>query len=286
MKILLKLSNLCCLNALFLVLVLSACSTDEEVLAPESPELPPLETMVPDFSAFEGLRGQASPDNGRSQNFLPNATVAYLNYVVWNTLLTIDMALPVAAFSESFNHDVTYDSDNNRWVWAYSIANGDDTFEANLFASMSGDAVRWEMYASKTGDQSFEDVLWFKGTSSLDRKSGEWIIYKDADAPRQHLLIDWERNNDEVSIRFTSLDEAPESRIPNGSYVEYGYQPEENYNFFYNLFFVQNNDLPADKLIEIRYNTDTKEGSIRSAQDFDSEGWNCWNSQFENVECL
>lgn len=278
-----KILAFCLAGALFF----SSCEQENDAVIPEEPTLPSVETMLPDLSLFEDMETDGgTPNNGRTANFLPNATIAYINYVVWNTLLSIDMALPVAAFAESFNHDVTYDEANDRWVWAYSVEAGGDTYSARLFGTIAEEAFLWEMYASKEGDQGFQDVLWFSGTSDFDEKGGTWKIYRDSQAPKEHLDIVWSKDaQDNLNIRFTSLDLSEGSRIPKGSYVEYGVKTEGAFNFYYNLFFVQNNDLPADKLIEIRYNSETKEGSIRSEQDFNSNEWQCWNSKFEDTAC-
>ena len=266
---------------------LIACDSQEDIVAPSEPQLPPSESMMPDFSLFSEMSKQgATPEGGRVQTFLPNATIAYINYVVWNTLISIDMALPVAAFSNSFNHEAEYDAENEQWVWAYDVATGGDTYQAELTGKIGDSSFLWEMYASKKGDEDFQRVLWFSGTSDFDERGGSWTIYRDAKSPKEHLQIDWSKDEQSsFSIRFTSLDDAEGSGIPRGSYVEYLLDSSAEFDVLYNLFFVKNNDLPEDKLIEIRYNSASQEGGIRSMLDFKSEEWQCWNKQFEDVAC-
>jgi len=271
---------------------ITACDPQEDIVAPSEPSLPPAETMMPDFSLFASMSPDgatpdgATPDGGRTQTFLPNATIAYLNYIVWNTLISIDMALPVAAFSNSFNYDAEYDAEKGQWLWAYDVTAGGDTYQAELIGKIGDESFLWEMYASKKGDDNFQRVLWFSGASNFDERGGNWIIYRDAMSPKEHLQIDWTKDDqNSLSIRFTSLADTEGSKTPRGSYVEYLLDSDAEFDVLYNLFFVKNNDLPEDKLIEIRYNSNSKIGGIRSTQDFQSVDWQCWDSQYKDVGC-
>src|SRR5690606_24418839 len=91
-------------SVLFLTLLLfQSCLKDNQTdpKGQKAPELPKSEMFIMPFSDFEEFRGE---DDSR--------TVSHWGYaastvVAWNAVLTLHLAIPVAAFYESFNHQAT-----------------------------------------------------------------------------------------------------------------------------------------------------------------------------------
>ena len=94
------------LNATILIIaiaavgVMSGCKKDKP-----APGLPPTSSMVMDYSEFNsGGSGKSAHDGGISPYDSSTAWGwAATNVVIWNVVLTVNLAIPVAAFVESFN---------------------------------------------------------------------------------------------------------------------------------------------------------------------------------------
>jgi hypothetical protein len=113
--------------------------------------------------------------NGRLNGEYDHWAFASTNVVIWQSILTLNSAIPVIAFHESFNHEAEYLPNEKKWRWTYSFDEGQHTYQANLYAKLDGNQVLWEMYVSKSG--VFEDFLWYSGISAVDESLGSWKIY-------------------------------------------------------------------------------------------------------------
>src|SRR5450759_3644889 len=114
------------------ILILSApffttCKKDKGV----APTLPPQESMVIDFSNFtsakksaELLAGQKGTENS---NWEYAATVAG----VWNVIINLNLAVPVAAFKLAVSQVPVYISTKN-WQWSYNVTFLNVTYKARL----------------------------------------------------------------------------------------------------------------------------------------------------------
>jgi len=96
--------------ALAFAVIISGCKKDEEKTAPA---IPPASTFTMDFSGFSN---PGDTNSSREVTTYHNWGYAYLNVISWNTLITVGLAVPVAAFNESFNHQAVYHPDNNNWT--------------------------------------------------------------------------------------------------------------------------------------------------------------------------
>ena len=77
-----------------------------------------------------------------------------------------------------------------------------------LLGTLEADQVKWEMYITKTGIEPFDEFLWFEGTSKIDGKSGQWILYHSAAFPEKTVQIDWKKEAEEVGeIKYTYVRE-------------------------------------------------------------------------------
>jgi hypothetical protein len=205
-------------------------------------------------------------------NFLHAAT----QISFWNLVLTVQMAIPVAAFRESFNHQPVWDRTEKSWIWSYSVPAANGSYVAELHGWINGDAVNWEMYLSKTG--GFTNFLWFSGHSQQDNSSGTWYLNHSPDDPEAFLQIDWIKDANGISgIRYLNVVPGAEA---NGSYIEFGHPATGDYDAFYNL-----RNEAEDRTIFIRWKSETHEGAVMDPKFFNDPGWHCWDIDFMNTNC-
>lgn len=252
------------------------CSKDSDT-NPSAPTLPPESTIAPDMGNFSSNQESGAANlEGQDQS---NFGFAALNVIFWQSMLTVDLAIPVAAYKEAFNHNFEYQNDEDRWKSEYSVVVGDQTITATLYAEKTGASASWKMYLSSEG--RFEDFLWFSGTSRLDNTSGEWTLFKSPEAPRELLQIDWEKESDAEFKLTYSLNDTQSDK--EGSYIEYGSTDEDAYTHFYDVSIVSTTEEDYD--VSILFNNDTKVGRVKSEAHFNSGDWFCWNANFQNEVC-
>ena len=255
----------------------ASCSEDETVEAANDPTtapvLPPVNTFLIDTAAFSA--GAAS--NGRlQQGEYTNSGHAYFSYVGWQTALTLYLAQPAVAFRNAFDQEARYNAEEDRWEWIYDVDVWGSTFQIDLYGEKVESNAQWEMYISQAG--GYQDVLWFSGTSALDGSGGRWDVNTDPENPREALQIEWKKTDGKIPyVKYTSVDEQSDVYQ---NYIEYGTLTEGNFNVFYNIY-----SSDEDNLLKIEYNTETQQGRASDAKRFGSADWQCWNSDFQNVDC-
>ena len=84
---------------------------------------------------------------------IPSATKknwawAATNVQVWNSVLTLTLVVPVAAFAEAFNHQPVLQSDGS-WLWQYAISVQEGNFTAKLYGKIVTEGIEWTMLLSK-----------------------------------------------------------------------------------------------------------------------------------------
>jgi hypothetical protein len=267
----------------FLVFLISfmffSCS-DDEPNAPtgQAPTIPPQSTFIIDFSDFPdtsaptAFRKFLSPDTLERTNW----GWAALNVGVWNIILTITLAVPVASFGEAFNHQAVQQPDDS-WLWTYDVTVGSIVHTAKLFGKTVSDGTEWRMLITKQG--FYEDFEWYSGFSNLPSTSGSWTLNKDPNDPNPFLSIEWNRNVEQniADIKYTNI--VP-GDAANGSYIFYGKTNDDPYNRFYDIFGQQEN-----RIINIEWNYENLFGRVKDELHFDNTDWNCWNEQLFNVDC-
>jgi hypothetical protein len=251
--------------AVLVAILLPACEKDKEE---EPPLLPPASSMVIDLSDFQ--------QNTKSELTTWNWGNATLNVLVWSTAITFTLAVPVAAFWESFNHEGVYQGDKE-WVWSYNVTLLGVIYKADLHGTLQDTSVLWEMYITKTDD--YADFLWYYGEVNLDRTQGYWIMNENPQEPNELLRIDWTREaNEETSaIKYTNVKPGGDE---NGGYIQYGKLSEGDYNCFYDVYIKSSN-----KLVNIQYNPETKEGRIKDPVTYGDDSWHCWDSTLQDTDC-
>lgn len=247
-------------------IVLTSCKKKKE----NPPAIPPQSTMLIDFSGFQ----QTSKSIDTTSN--SNWGQAAFTVGAWNIVISITLAIPVAAFTESFNHEPVQQTDGS-WQWTYSVYRGFKIYTAKLNGKVDGNNVTWKMYL--TLDNSFTDFLWFTGTSDISATAGQWVLNMSPQSPQPFLQIDWHRNtaNNAADIKYLNV-------IPggaeNGGYIAYTLSTSTPYNATYDIYNKGQNNLT-----NIAWSTATKEGRIKNPASYSDSNWHCWDSALQNITC-
>jgi hypothetical protein len=253
------------------------CSKDSTEPQETPPALPPTNSFIMDFNSFPVGGGMAL---GKSGNVIlqtrENWGWAASNILVWNTVLFVNLAVPVAAFYASFQHDPVKESDGS-WSWSYAFNAQSSQYTAKLNCSLNNNLVYWKMYISKEGE--FTQFLWYEGQGDLGYSHGTWTLYKNPAVPVPYIGIEWNRNpQDETGdIQYTNIMEED----PNmDSYIHYGTMTGSRYDAYYTIY--QNNIVNH---VYIEWEKLTKIGRVMDLNHFQDEGWHCWDELLFDSEC-
>ena len=233
------------------------------------PEIPPASTMVMEFDDFQtGAR--------TSNQLIETWGRSFFNVAVWSTLVTVTLAIPVAAFQESFNHEPERRTDGT-WVWRYDVPVNGATLSAELTAEAVESRIEWNMFLSQS--DGFQNVNWFSGMSNLTATSGTWRLNMDPDDPQPFLDIEWSRDPSGVpsEIRYTNI-------IPdepnNGGYIQYGVTADGDYDRVYEIYLPE-----GDDRVNIEWNSVTRAGRLMEPNHFGDSEWHCWDADLLDAEC-
>jgi hypothetical protein len=258
-----------------LSLALTSCKLKEEEETGEAPSLPPASSMVMSFSGFES--GAAARDVAMS---VIVATTSNYNYAatnvgVWNLVLTVGLAVPVASFVAAVNQTPKKQSDGS-WLWAYNFTVAGIAHTAKLYGKVVNDTVEWDMYITKVG--FYTDFHWYEGVSKIDGTQGTWTLMRDPDNAREFLSIAWNRNATAGTgdIKYTNVETGTDGE---GDYIHYGTTTDATYNAYYDI-----NDASASSLIEIEWNRTTTAGRVKNLAHFGNEDWHYWDATHQDID--
>ena len=263
---------------IFLILGIGLFSCDKTETLKTAPELPPLESMVFDFSKFN-LYKSAEISN---VNWIYSATTVSF----WGTILATTLAVPVAAFHSAVGHQPAKINDS-AWQWQYDVDGFTSTYTARLVGKLESGHIKWEMYISKTGINSFDEFLWFEGTSEPDGNSGQWILYFSPEYKDKLLQIDWVKEGENIGqVKYTYIREKDGQNNDDnyfGSTLTYGRQDSElDIYVDVHIYSIQETDF-VDSNIE--WSSSEYNGHVKAVHFFDNSEWHCWDSSGNDIEC-
>lgn len=244
------------------------CSENTTEPKEEPPIVPPQSTFVMDFSDFTATLAKV--------NTKSNWLFAAGHVAVWNSVLTLTLVVPVAAFVESFNHNPVLQPDGS-WLWSYQFRVAGVLHTAKLYGKPQIDGVNWEMYISKQG--IYSDFLWYIGESDFAASAGMWELNLNPNDPTPFLRIDWHRNPEAqtADIKYTNI--VPEGD-ENGSYILQEVDETADFTRSYQIYSVSNSNS-----VEIEWNHSSKVGRVKNQNHFGDEDWHCWDENLNDVEC-
>ena len=264
---------------------LAGCGEDStEPETAEPPEIPPASTFVLDTAAFPdtssaGPNCAATPieaavaREARALSY-QNWGWAALNVAVWNTVITVMLAVPAASFVESFNHEPEQQPDGS-WVWAYDFSIVQVQYSAELHGALDATGVQWDMYISREGE--YTDFHWYSGHSDYLVTEGWWALNKDPDDPEPFISIEWHRAQDGSTgdIKYTNVEPGSPG---NGGYIHYGIVTSL-YDAFYDIYHVED-----DNHTDIEWGRATWEGRVKDPAHFGDDEWHYWDSNLEDTD--
>jgi len=258
------------------VIVLIISCEDDKTTNPQdqAPTIPPQSSMVINFEEFPDTASGSTPENRILSK--RNWGWAAGNVAVWNSILTLTLAVPVTAFIEAFNHQPVKQTDGS-WLWQYGVAVQEELFTAKLYGKTVTEGVEWKMLLSKSG--AYTDFEWYTGFSNLPATEGTWTLNKDPNIPTPFLYIEWNRNITEgtADVKYTNIVPAnPE----NGSYIHYGKTNEIPHNRFYQIFGAAEN-----RMIDIKWNYEAHFGRVMDTIYFEDTNWHCWDERLDDTSC-
>lgn len=276
--------NKALLYSLLLTLLLPMAACKETQPGDQAPAIPPTNTMIMEFDQFPSdttaSAGSSTTLSLQSSAVQPQAVTydafinATANVAVWSTLLKIGLAIPVAAFKESFRHQPSLRSDNV-WVWTYAVKVQGIIHTVELHATLSEDVVDWEMYVTKPG--FYLDFNWISGTSARDGSNGSWLIRDNPDAPQPVLDIQWSRDVSQGLGQISYTNVKPND-ADNGAYISYGVIDNPDYDAFFDIY-----QKAKGNLVEIEWNRATHNGRINNPDAFADMNWHYWNELLQDV---
>lgn len=240
----------------------------------QAPTIPPQSSMIINFDEFPDTTSLSKIES--SQATKRNWGWAAYNVSVWNSILTLTLAVPVAAFNEAFNHQPVKQSDG-RWLWQYSVTVNEAVFTAKLFGKIVTEGVEWQMLLTQQG--AFEDFEWFTGFSNTSVTEGTWTLNKEPNNPSPFLYIEWKRNTQEgtADVKYSLVSPTTPA---DGSYIFYGKTNEVPLNRFYQIYQAEHNNL-----IEIKWNYELHFGRVKDSIHFEDPNWHCWDERLDDTEC-
>ena len=259
-----------------------SCVKEEPIIDNEdrvAPKLPPLETFVMPFAGFEkaDTNELGGGSNARNLPTYQNWFHAATHVVVWNSILTVSMVVPVASFAEAFNHEPEFQG-NGIWLWDYSYTVDGRTYHAELTAQFTSETeIEWNMDIEQEG--GFSKVRWYTGTTRTDGRKGSWTLYHMPNNPQPLVSIEYEGDADDknASIRYTNI--IPDHR-DNGDYIEFRRHDDQTYDRAYDVYRAA-----SDHLMEIQWHEANHFGRVKDEHRFGSEEWQCWNGEFIDTDC-
>ncbi len=249
-----------------LIFITTSCKKEDE----PAPDLPPQSSFVMDFSDF------SNPDDtlgSREIATYQNWGYSYANVVIWQTILTVGLAVPVASFLESFNHEAVYHPDQDNWTWSYNVTVNLVVYEAELTGYLQADSVVWEMRI--TAGNQYSDFLWYYGKSAFNESGGYWILQENPLNANALLRIDWNKDMYEADIRYTNVRPGD---IENGGYIFYGTALADFMS--YNIY-----NKGLDNLTSIEWSSENKDGHVRDPHHFGDDLYHCWDTNLMDEVC-
>lgn len=250
---------------LVLAMAIGVFATSCKKENPDAPALPPTSSMSMDNSAFGG--GSNKTETGVYFG------ISALLVGYFNTIIVVNLAVPVASFKEAFSHEAVYDVNKKEWVWSYNVVAG-STYTAKLHASEDGDNIKWTMVISQ--QNGFQDFTWYTGVSKKDGTSGTWSLNKDVLSPVSYIDIAWSKN-DAAGTAETKFTYVEPMQPGAGNYILWKKSTDAEFDGHYDIY-----DKAKLELTQIMWNSTDKHGKIIGADTVS----HCWDTMQQDVTCV
>jgi hypothetical protein len=246
--------------AFSLLLVGSSCDKEPEG---KRPDLPPVESLIMNFSDFDSPVADVKSSVESHNNF----NHAFTSLVFWSGASAFTVALPVTAYGYALEQEAVYLGDN-RWEWSYEFQWNSMDFRATLTGErMNNEEFSLEMLIAPAAFPE-QGVRWFDGIVRYDHTHATWNIYREGTV--EVLGIEWSKDFElgDASLQYTYTEPDQEET---GSYIRYEYNPAEPYDASFTVSLLAGTTL-------IQWDTASKEGRVEDEVKFGDDAWHCWDS--------
>lgn len=263
------------LSAVFIFF--TGCNSSSTNVEETPPELPPSVVMEADFSLFSGNNPEANTliDANNTENPYSHFLNASTRALFLNGAINANLFLPASILTAAQALEPVLNEDDE-WEWNFSVSGNSQTFSVTLVGDQQGSGQTvWSVFVSNSL-LNLNDELLLEGISSSNGISGSWTINRLAGfgITERHLELDWEFDSISdysVDLEFLQiLDVVPVQSI----------RTERDGAEKRTISRDTDDDLRAD----IRWNTETKEGSLVSPE-YNNGDRACWDGLFMNTEC-
>lgn len=239
----------------------------------EKPDLPPVESLVMDFSDFDTNPAQNKGIVTTYDNFV----YSFLTVSFWSSISGGSIALPVAAYSYMLDKEGEYTGDNT-WQWEYQFTYEQSSITATLTAErIDNEQFSMEMVIKgpNTPESGFK---WFDGVVRYDHTAASWNVYVYEDGSSVKLLeVSWTKDYEAETSSLTYTYVYP-GQNETGSYITLGKDPSLDYNAWYTISL-------SSGMVEIQWDSETKAGRVKSENHFEDTNWHCWNGELQDITC-
>ena len=253
--------------ALVVTVLLGTQSCNKEPVE-DRPDLPPIESLLMDFSDFSSSAG----DTKASVESYVNFNHAFTTLAFWTGATTLTMALPVTAYGYALQQTPEY-LGNNKWEWSFEFTWNSVNYKATLTGTrISNEEFTMEMLIGLAALPG-EGVLWFDGTCRYDHTHASWTIYSEGTVAG--LEIEWTKDYElgDGSLQYTYVMPDEEET---GSYLIYEYAPEELYDASFTVSLAAGTTM-------IQWDTASKAGHVQDEVKFQDTSWHCWDALVNNL---
>jgi hypothetical protein len=258
------------------VFFMQSCQKEELIDDPyanqPAPELPSEKAFIMPMTGLDD--DQAAPKS------YGNWGHSVANIVVWNTVLTIHMAIPTLSFYAAIGQEPEYQG-QGVWLWSYEFTDDEDgaTYRAELYGELLvSNEVKWDMYIAQV--DGFARIHWYTGITANDDSYARWTLNYLPENPTPFLQIDFQRGENGVeAIRYTNIIPAD---AENGSYIEYreGTGVADEFDRAYDVFKAEINNL-----LEINWDETNHNGRVKDPEKYGDTDWHCWGVDLKDTEC-
>ncbi len=227
------------------------------------PDLPPVESMMMDFSDFATQPAGMKSSEASYVNFV----LSYTTVSFWNASAVLVSAIPVAAYTHALSQTPDYLGDNT-WEWSFEFPLNSMNYTATLTGQrISNEEFTMEMIIalSSLPDQG---IKFFDGVVRYDHTSADWTFYKEGSNAVLEVAWNMDFETEAADLTYTYVEADQEET---GSYIMLEYTPGEVYDASYTVSMSQG-------MTNIEWNTSTIEGRVKSPAYFEDDLWHCWDS--------
>jgi hypothetical protein len=272
------------LTVLMAAFVFQSCEKEGVVEIPgnlKAPELPPAALYtIPTYDIAHDSITESEKELVRGPFTQANWLHAGVSLLVWNSVVVINLALPVNAIGQAFNQHAQYIG-NQTFAWTYmytaSPQLGGGKYHVILTGQyLSADEVEWKLTASQVG--GFQNFVWVTAITATNHTEAEFTIYRNPGNPDAYLRINstYDIFNEEAAVRLTNIIPADPN---NGHYIEYGANYSTGFNRSFELYAG-----PAN-ILDIEWNAPQRYGRVRHEAHFGDTDWRCWDTNLFDVDC-